>query len=337
MGSMSSIPPWKVVLQVKDPVGLQQTLKQLLASANVFMKGEQQPTLDQQTEGGQTYYTLRFFSGTKPTVVNYTFADGYIVVAASRDLLSEALRIHHDGTSVARSSGFQALRPQDHPGDASAVWYQNFGPMLVPIMQRTSPELASMLQGTTIPSTPSATFAYGEENAVRVSSNGAEAGAVAATLIIAAVAIPNLMRSKTMANEAGGAATVRSLVTVQLAYSNSYPEAGYAPDLASLGPGPEGKCSEGASKSHACLTDSLLSCPSGTAGEWCTKGGYRYATAATCKAGVCDDFVVVGTPVDPSKGNRTFCATSDGVVRGQSGPPLTSPVSVSECQSWNPL
>jgi hypothetical protein len=334
IGSTGSMPPWKVVLKVKDARGLQQTLKQLLGAASVFMKGEQQPTLDERTEAGQTYYTLRFSSGPKPTDVNYGFADGYMVIAANRDLLSTALRVHRDGTSLARSSGFQALRPPDHPGDASAVSYQNLGPMLLPLMLQMSPDLAPLLQGGTGLNKPSATFVYGEENAIRASNNGPESGAAVA-LIIAAIAIPNLMKSKAAANEAGGAATVRTLVVSELTYSNSHPEKGYAPDLVTLGPGSDPPCRE--SKDHACLIDAALGCPSGTSGEWCIKGSFRYSITGSCKEGNCTEFVAIGTPIAPSAGGRSFCATSDGVIRSQKGPPLTSPVSVSECQSWNPL
>ena len=336
MDSMNSTPPWKVIIQVKDGAGLQQTLKQLLTAASGFMQGAQQPTLDQQTEGGQTYFTLRFFSGPKPTELNYAFADGYMVVAANHELVADALRLHHSGASLARSSGFQSLRPRDHPGDASAVLYQNFAPLLVPIIQKMSPDLAPLLQGATGLNKPSATFAYGEENAVRVASNSRGADAFMVGLI-AAIAIPNLTKSRESAHGAGAAATIRTLITSQITYSNSFPETGYASDLASMGSGPDGKCGDGATKSHACLLDSVLGCDAGTSEGWCTKGGYRYATTATCKQGPCDDFVVVGTPVDPSTGKKNFCATSDGVPRSKAGPPLTSPVSVSECQSWEPL
>jgi hypothetical protein len=333
-GPKGSMPPWKAVLQVNDSSGLQRTLKQLLTSAGMFMKGEQQPSLDEQTEGGQTYYTLKLFSGKTPTEVNYTFADGYWILAANRDLLAEALRVHRNGNSLAKSSGFQALRPPDHPGDASGVWYLNFGPTLASMVQQMSPEIASRLQEASAKSVPSASFVYGEENAVRVISSGSQATAAAmvAPLIIAAIAIPSLMKSKVTANEAGGAATIRTLITVQIAYSNSFPDVGYASDLASLGSrGQEPACTPSAK--HACLVDSILGCSK----QWCIKNGYRYTIAADCQKGVCTDFVVVGTPVGTDSGHRNFCASSDGVVRGQSGPPLTSPVSIAECQSWNPL
>jgi hypothetical protein len=163
-------------------------------------------------------------------------------------------------------------------------------------------------------------------------------------LIIAAIAIPNLMKSKEKEGNmdqdghgVNGPSVVRTLIFCQISYSNSFPETGYASDLASLGSGPHGKCGNGPSKSHACLLDNVLGCDSGASGGWCIKHGYRFATTAVCKQGLCDDFVIVGTPVDPSKGKRNFCATSDGVPRGRSEPPLTSPITVSECQSWKPL
>lgn len=143
----------------------------------------------------------------------------------------------------------------------------------------------------------------------------------------------NLMNPK-MINEAEAAHTVRSVITDELRYSNSYPEKDYAPDFASLGLGPDGKCQAG----HACFAAGIFGCTSGTSREWCTKGGFRYTITATCRKGSCHDFVVVGTPVDSSQGMRSFCGTSDdGVVRGQTGPPLKSAISVSECQSWKPL
>ena len=46
-------------------------------------------------------------SGT--TVAQYTFADGYMIVAPKRALLIEALHTHASGNSLARSAAFNAL------------------------------------------------------------------------------------------------------------------------------------------------------------------------------------------------------------------------------------
>ena len=60
---------------------------------------------------------------------------------------------------------------------------------------------------------------------------------VAIILIIAAIAIPNLLRSRIAANESAAAATTRTLNTTEVTYSTTYPAAGYAATLAILGPG----------------------------------------------------------------------------------------------------
>ena len=51
---------------------------------------------------------------------------------------------------------------------------------------------------------------------------------VAIILIIAAIAIPNLLRSKMAANEASAVGSVRSINTAEVAYSTAYPNIGYS-------------------------------------------------------------------------------------------------------------
>ncbi len=58
---------------------------------------------------------------------------------------------------------------------------------------------------------------------------------VAIILIIAAIAIPNLLRSRIAANQASAVASCRGISASELTYLSMY-TAGYAPSLASLGP-----------------------------------------------------------------------------------------------------
>ena len=58
---------------------------------------------------------------------------------------------------------------------------------------------------------------------------------VAIILIIAAIAIPNLIRSKMAANEASAVASLRTINTGEVTYNNTYP--GTFAALSSLGPG----------------------------------------------------------------------------------------------------
>src|SRR5438105_13504103 len=67
---------------------------------------------------------------------------------------------------------------------------------------------------------------------------------VAIILIIAAIAIPNLLRSKIAANESSAVGSVRTIVTSQVTYSSSW-GTGYATTLGRLG-GTPAACAAGA-------------------------------------------------------------------------------------------
>ena len=84
---------------------------------------------------------------------------------------------------------------------------------------------------------------------------------VAIILIIAAIAIPNLMRARIAANESAGASTVRTLNTSEVTYSTTYAAAGYAPDLKTLGPnGADCSSPAAVTSTSACLIDGVLGC-----------------------------------------------------------------------------
>src|ERR1700683_113284 len=73
---------------------------------------------------------------------------------------------------------------------------------------------------------------------------------VAIILIIAAIAIPNLLRAKIAANEASAVGSLRTLNTASVAYSTTY--GNYPPALSNLGP------STSPNSTTADLIDSLL-------------------------------------------------------------------------------
>ena len=59
---------------------------------------------------------------------------------------------------------------------------------------------------------------------------------VAIILIIAAIAIPNLLRARISANDSAAAATIRTINTAEVTYSTTYVAAGYADNFLKLGP-----------------------------------------------------------------------------------------------------
>ena len=156
-------------------------------------------------------------------------------------------------------------------------------------------------------------------------------------LIIVAIAIPNVLRARSSANESGALANVRTIATTQVTYSTTYPNAGYAPGLATLGGAP---CSTGPSAEKACLLDNTLACPQGVSGVPCTKDGYRLTLTgipAGCggEANQCTDFVIFAAPQSSATGTKDFCATSDMILRSRHAyAALSRPITTVEaCQA----
>src|SRR5579871_571600 len=93
---------------------------------------------------------------------------------------------------------------------------------------------------------------------------------VAIILIIAAIAIPNLIRARMSANEASAVGSVRSVNTAEISYNAAYPLVGFATSLANIG-SPAGTCTP--TTANGCFIDNVL-----TSG---TKSGYTFTLAAS--------------------------------------------------------
>jgi prepilin-type N-terminal cleavage/methylation domain-containing protein len=126
---------------------------------------------------------------------------------------------------------------------------------------------------------------------------------VAIILIIAAIAIPNLLRARIAANEASAVASTRTLNTAQISYNSSYPTVGFASTLAAL----SGTSCAPPSSTGACLIDTQLS--SGT------KSGYKFALSGVTGTPA-STYQAIATPLTPNQtGERYFCSFADAVVR----------------------
>ena len=149
--------------------------------------------------------------------------------------------------------------------------------------------------------------------------------------------IAGLSGSGGRANESTAASTVRSLNDAQVKYSTQIDSSrSYAVDLATLGPGPTGVCVGTGTPEHACLIDNILGnvrCKSGT---WCFKRNYQYTITGVCgEDHFCTDYVIVATPLSPLMGKKSFCSTSDLIVRSRPGHVTTPLRTVAECQAWS--
>ena len=129
---------------------------------------------------------------------------------------------------------------------------------------------------------------------------------VAIILIIAAIAIPNLLRSRIAANEASSVGSLRTLNTSEITYNTTYPNVGFTCTLSALGPPSSGAS---ATSTAAGLIDSNLS-----GGN---KSGYSF-TAGTCNTagGLTVDYQWKAAPQSAgTTGQRYFCTDASGVIR----------------------
>ena len=136
---------------------------------------------------------------------------------------------------------------------------------------------------------------------------------VAIILIIAAIAIPNLIRARIAANESSAVSSLRTFNTAQASYQSTYPLIGFASSLTALGPSASTGCTTPAS-TNACLVDWVLA-QATAAGS--TKSGYYFSEATgTSIGGILVGYTLDGLPgLVNQTGVRGFCSNADAVIR----------------------
>jgi type IV pilus assembly protein PilA len=139
---------------------------------------------------------------------------------------------------------------------------------------------------------------------------------VAIILIIAAIAIPNLLRSRMAANEASAVGSIRTINTAQITYDSTYGD-GYANALPLLG----GAAGAGATCQNSEIIDPVLS-----AANPAIKSGYNFqlgpgtvavaaAPAGCANPGFIDGYTAIAWPVNVgTTGQRSFCSDASGII-----------------------
>ena len=148
---------------------------------------------------------------------------------------------------------------------------------------------------------------------------------VAIILIIAAIAIPNLLRAKIAANEASAASSVRTINSAQVTYLSTYSTVGYSNSIPALGPPASTGCpASGPVSANACLIDFGLSSATTPA---TAKSGYYFGMGVPAGGPPNQGYTIGGAPaVFNRTGVRGFCSSEDAVIRVASSwnaPPAT--------------
>jgi type IV pilus assembly protein PilA len=155
---------------------------------------------------------------------------------------------------------------------------------------------------------------------------------VAIILIIAAIAIPNLLRARMAANDASAAGSVHAIDAAEVGYFGTFEATiGFPLTLEPLG-GPQ-PCVP--SSATACLLDDSLSSDGGGSG----KSGYQFAATGSASAGspINNQFYTTATPNSDMTGSRAYCSTEDMVLRLQPAGNITLVSSYSACAALNPM
>jgi type IV pilus assembly protein PilA len=128
---------------------------------------------------------------------------------------------------------------------------------------------------------------------------------VAIILIISAIAIPNLMRSRMAANEASAVGSLRTINTACVTYSVTY-GTGFPSALSNL----SGAAGAAATSTASQLIDEVL-------GVTQVKSGYTFAyTAGNASGNVIPTYSVTALPsVVDQTGTRGFYTDQSGVIR----------------------
>jgi hypothetical protein len=176
-GPMIPTPRWKLIFEVYDPATLQATIAKLVDSFNREGNANgHKMQLSTRQIGSRTYYVI-----SSPNKVNaevdYTFVDSYLVAAPDIATISRAIQSREAGFSLAHSSSFQAMLPNDGYTNFSAIFYHNIGPVVGPLADQLkstgalTAQQQQSIDALKANSAPGLIYAYGERDRIVVASN----------------------------------------------------------------------------------------------------------------------------------------------------------------------
>jgi type IV pilus assembly protein PilA len=156
---------------------------------------------------------------------------------------------------------------------------------------------------------------------------------VAIILIIAAIAIPNLLRARMAANQATGVSNIRTITSAAIVYSSTYNN-GLPPSLTTRGGVAPANCN------GAILLDSTLTTPpyhkSGYVFDYQPQGAPVTNQPAACAAPGFYEFLTTSVPVVIGQtGQASYCSDEPGVIRFDTSGNKAG--SLAACQALPPL
>jgi hypothetical protein len=191
-GPIFPTPSWKMVFEVNDPQHLQQALERVVGEVNkeAARFGKAGLAWEQTEMAGRVYYTLK--SADFGVEVNYTYANGYLIVGPSRALVERSITSRESGVSLLHSAKFTAGLPADGNANFSAVFYHNLAPLVQPFADRIASTANSLPQGpqqamkaiaADMPPTLAYAYAQGDSITFAANTEGGPFGLSPATIL----------------------------------------------------------------------------------------------------------------------------------------------------------
>jgi ferric-dicitrate binding protein FerR (iron transport regulator) len=149
-GPVLPVPAWKLVLEVYDPVHLQDSIERLVERANALAReraqpGETAPTFSVSRARGGEGVTYALAVSDTPLRVYWTYSHGYLVATPNESVLQAALQVERLGTSLPTAEAFAALLPNDADEDVSLVAWQDVGALFTALPPQFLEALGSAL------------------------------------------------------------------------------------------------------------------------------------------------------------------------------------------------
>jgi len=190
-GPILPTPSWKMIFEVNDSQHLQQAFEHIVTEINqeAAKHGKAGLAWERVEFGGRPYYTLK--STDFGFEVDYTYANGYMIVGPSRGLVERAVQTQEGGYSLLRSPKFTSGLPADGNANFSAVFYHNLAP-LVPLAERIAnstnhlpQEQQQAIKQVAASMSPTLAYAYAQGDSITFAANteGGPFGLGPATLL----------------------------------------------------------------------------------------------------------------------------------------------------------
>lgn len=172
-GPMLPVPGVKVIIEVTDPARIVTAIQKFVDAAGREMAAAGQtatpPQMTKEQFQNKDYWRI---TGLKGFEMHFTFENGFLIAAPTRELVARAIDHRNTGYSLVKSAKFQALLPRDGHTNFSGVTYHAVGAALQPLTGRTlTPEQQQALKSIA-GDTPTLILFYGGPDRIEVASRG---------------------------------------------------------------------------------------------------------------------------------------------------------------------